>query len=530
MAVGASVGVDDLRAWAEKQGRTISDHTLALVATGTDPIDPHRYAGDRSRAVYAVACGLIRAGMPDELIVGALIDPNNPISAHVLDQKGSARYAQRQCDRARADELTKAKAPKWDRVDKEGNPVRSFPNTVAALRLMDVNCSYDLFRGRHIICLHELQEFVGEFSDQAESVLRREVRLRYGFDPGKDHVKDAVLELCALNRFDPLADHLNALPGWDGSPRLNTWLADYCGAVSSPYVRDAGATWLLAAVVRAFEPGTKFDHMLVLVGPQGVGKSTALRLIAGADFFSDANFLGAKDTREVLEATTGAWIVECAELAGMRRKDTETLKYEITKQEDKGRHAYARNPVTVRRRFVLAGTTNSARFLHDDTGNRRFWPVDVSRVDFAGLASVRDQLLAEALDRYRGGDYRLFLTGDAAAGAERAQESRRAVEEGYVEQLDCLPWHHTLKDAPAVPTEAVYNYLGIPRERRQGQAATNVCRAMESLGWKKTEHPVRLDKESDRKQRAYVWAGTGLPAGKRAEPDDHGDGDDQPPF
>lgn len=516
VTVGASVGVDELRAWADANGRTIGDHTLAMIATGADPIDPERHAGDRSRAVYAVACGLVRAGVPDALIVGALTDPNNLISAHVLAQKGNkSRYAQRQVDRARADEHAQAEAPSWDRVDKEGNPVRSFPNTVTALRLMGVECSYDVFRGRNIVGLHELQEFAGEFSDQAESVLRREVRLRYGFDPGKDHVKDAVLELCALNRFDPLTDHLNALPPWDGVPRLDTWLPDQLGAEDSPYTRGVGATWLLAAVVRAYEPGTKFDHMLVLVGAQGVGKSTALRILAGDEFFSDANFLGAKDTREVLEATTGAWIVECAELAGMRRKDTETLKYEITKQEDKGRLAYARNPVTVPRHFVLAGTTNSARFLQDETGNRRFWPVEVTCVDFAALKAARAQLIAEALARYRSGVYRLFLTGEAAAGAERAQQDRRAVEEGYVEQLERLPWRHTLKGAPAVTTDEVYNMLVIPRERRAGQTAVNVSRAMESLGWCKTGHPARMDDDPEIKQRAYVWIGKGPPSGKR---------------
>ena len=512
----ALVGVDELAAWAKANQRTIGDHTLAMIATGADPVDPSRHGGDRSRAVYAVACALVRSGIPDDLIVGALVDPNNLISTHVLAQKGNKfAYAQRQVDRARADEVARTDGPAWDRVDKEGNPVRSFPNTVTALRLMGLECSYDVFRGRNIVGMHELQEFAGEFSDQAESVLRREVRIRFGFDPGKDHVKDAVLELCALNRFDPLLDHLNTLPPWDGVPRLDTWLPVYMGAEDTPFTREAGATWLLAAVARAFEPGTKFDHMLVLVGAQGVGKSTALRVLASDAFFSDANFLGAKDTREVLEATTGAWIVECAELAGMRRKDTETLKYEITKQEDKGRHAYARNPVTVPRRFVLAGTTNSGRFLQDETGNRRFWPVEVSRANIAGLVEVRSQLLAEALARYRAGNVKLFLEGEAEAGAQRAQQSRRAVEEGYVEQLECLPWSMTFKGRPAVVTDAVYNFLHIPRERRQGQTAVNVCRAMESLGWKKVEVPVRLDGERANKRRAYIWSGEGRPPNYR---------------
>lgn len=513
LAVGPQVGVDELEAWALANGKTIEPRTLAVIATGEHPTDAGRYGADRSDGVFAVTCDLVRAGVPDELIVGALIFSDNRISAHVLAQNGNTtQYAQRQVDRARKEVAAELAGPRWDRVDKEGSPVCSFPNTVTALRLMGLDCSYDVFRGRNLVGMHELQEFAGEFSDQAESLLRREVRLRYGFDPAKDNVKDAVLELCALNRFDSLIDHLNTLPAWDGVPRVDTWLPTFLGAEDSAYTRGAGATWLLAAVARAFEPGAKFDHMLVLVGAQGVGKSTALRLIAGEEFFSDANFLNAKDSREVLEATAGAWIVECAELAGMRKKDTETLKYEITKQHDKGRHAFARHVVNVGRRFVLAGTTNSARFLQDETGNRRFWPVEVAKVDLPALGAARAQLLAEALVRYRSATYKLFLTDAAAVGAECAQHSRRAVEIGYVEQLECLPWRQTLKGRPAVTTDDVYGFLNIPRERRQGQTATNVCRAMESLGWKKSDAPVRLDDEPANKRRAYVWNGEGQPS------------------
>jgi Virulence-associated protein E len=519
------VGVDELRAWAATNQKTLTDTILAVIATGDDPLQPGRYA-DRSRAVFYVACELVRAGLPDELIVGALIGPN-AIAAHVLGQPQPSAYAQRQVQRARESEESS-----WSEVDKDGRPRRSYPNTVTALRRLGMRCSYDVFRCRNIVEGHELQEFVGEFSDQAESLLRLAVREAFGFDPGKENVRDAVAELCVRYRFDSLLDHLNGLPAWDATLRLDTWLVTYCGAVDTPYTREAGATWLTAAVVRAFEPGTKFDHMLVLVGGQGIGKSSALRILAGGDaFFSDANFLGARDTREVLEATSGAWIVECAELAGMRRKETEVLKHEITKQEDKGRPAYARSALSVPRRFVLGGTTNSGRFLQDDTGNRRFWPVEVGAVRLADLSADRSQIVAEAIARYRAGGCRLFLQGEAAEGALAAQKDGRAVEDGFVEQLECLRWSQTYKGKPAVTTEAVYNVLMIPRERRQGQNAINVCRAMQSLGWTKLDHPVRLDNDARQKQRAYVWEGA-APLPPRADASDYADISDdfRPPF
>jgi predicted P-loop ATPase len=346
----------------------------------------------------------------------------------------------------------------------------------------------------------------GEFSDQAQRLLRDEIIRRFGFDPGKDNTNEAVLSLCTENRFDSLIDHLHSLPPWDGQPRLDSWLVDYLDADDNAYTRAAGAAWLTAAVVRAFDPGAKFDHMLVLRGAQGVGKSTALRILAGgADLFSDAAFLHAKDAREILEVTAGVWILECAELDGMRKKDIETLKAAISRQADKGRPAYARSAVTVPRRFVLAGTTNEERFLHDPTGNRRFWPVAVGNVDMERLQADRDQIIAEALHRYRSGNYSLVLEGDAAEGAAAAQQQGRYVDDGYRELLEGFEecgqkWNgHWI-----VRSDAVYDQLGIPKERRSGNVPQKVSAVMKDLGWVRHDKTVRLDGEPC---RIYIWQG-----------------------
>jgi len=500
LGVGGSMGTAELETWATKNRKTITDKTLALIATG----DAGEYGGDRSKMVFRVSGDLLRAGVPDEMIVAALTDPNNPVSAHVRDQKGNiAKYAQRQIDRARA-----SMAPQWDRTNKAGEPLPSYWNTRIALQLMDVECRYDKFRDRYLVGAHELQEFTGEFSDHAERILRDEVIRRCGFDPGEINTSQAVRSLCTENRFDSLLDHLEALPMWDEIPRLDTWLIDYCGVEDSPYTRAAGATWLLGAVVRAFEPGKKFDYMPVLMGGQGVGKSTALRIIATDDFFSDASFLGARDSREVLEVTRGIWILECAELDGMGKRDVSALKAAIARQTDTGRPAYARCAVAVARRYVLAGTTNEERFLQDPTENRRFWPVAVGMIDLEGLRHVRDQLIAEALARYRSGQYHLTLDSDAAAGAKLAQARRRVVDVGYMEELEGLAEEvQSWKGKRIVSAEAVYQRLCIPKDRRSGNVPHKVKEAMVALGWK-PDGPVRIDGKS---LRIYVWTGKDEP-------------------
>ncbi|WP_447734770.1 VapE domain-containing protein [Rhodanobacter soli] len=500
LGVGGPMGTTELEAWAAENRKTITDKTLALIATG----DAGEYGGDRSKMVFRVSGDLLRAGVPDEMIVAALTDPNNPVSAHVRDQKGNiAKYAQRQIDRARA-----SMAPQWDRMNKAGEPLPSYWNTRIALQLMDVECRYDKFRDRYLVGAYELQEFTGEFSDHAERILRDEVIRRCGFDPGEINTSHAVRSLCTENRFDSLLDHLEALPTWDEIPRLDTWLIDYCGVEDSPYTRAAGATWLLGAVVRAFEPGKKFDYMPVLMGGQGVGKSTALRIIATDDFFSDASFLGARDSREVLEVTRGAWILECAELDGMGKRDVSALKAAIARQTDTGRPAYARNAVAVARRYVLAGTTNEERFLQDPTENRRFWPIAVGMINLNGLREARDQLIAEALAQYRTGHYQLTLQGDAALGACEAQAQRRVVDLGFVERLENLSPDGKRDGRWVVTTDTVYQRLDIPNKDRCGNVPHKVREAMGALGWAPVRGSVRWDGV---KQRIYEWMGVGKP-------------------
>ncbi|MBB5212621.1 virulence-associated E family protein [Microbulbifer hydrolyticus] len=493
--------VDELDQWG------VPDWCKVLIVQGNDPDNPSKYPS-RSEAYYHCACELVRCEVPDEVIASVLLDESHGIAEGPREKRNPEQYVARQIAKAHEEKAKQDAEPAWNPTNKHGGPVRGLHNTVVALQRLGLKCSHDLFRRCNNIGHHELQEFAGEFSDLAEVMLRKLIRERFGFDPGKDYVKDAVLELCAGNTYDALRDHLSSLPKWDGKQRLDSWLCAYLGVEDNSYTREAGALWMLGAVARALQPGVKFDHMLVLVGAQGVGKSTALRILAGDEFFSDANFLGARDSREVLEATEGAWIVECAELAGMHRKDAETLKYEITKQEDRGRPAYARNPVTVPRRFVLAGTTNSPRFLQDETGNRRFWPVEAAETDLEALARDRDQLWAEALARYEasGGRCRLFLTGEAKRLAEAAQEGRRKADDGLVEQLENIKAEGRYKDVLAVATETVYGLLGIPNERRRGKLATDVQQAMRVLGWEPTPNVVHW---LGKKRRLYLWRGEG---------------------
>ncbi len=188
-----------------------------------------------------------------------------------------------------------------------------------------------------------------------------------------------------------VADYLGALV-WDGTPRLDRWLIDCAGAEDSPYVRRVSRGMLVVAVRRALHPGCRLDQMPVLEGPQGCGKSSALRILAVVDgWFTDSLQLG------VTEAPKNKWIVEVSELEAMRRSDVEALKAFLSRTHMEVRLPYERELTCVPRSFVVFGTTGQSDFLQDPTGNRRFVPVNVRRFDLELLRAVRDQLWAEAV-------------------------------------------------------------------------------------------------------------------------------------
>src|SRR5262249_148691 len=175
----------------------------------------------------------------------------------------------------------------------------------------------------------------------------------------------------------------------------------------------------------------KFDEMLVLEGPQGLNKSELLKALAVIrDWFLDDLPLNA-DGKRVIEMTRGKWIVEAAELSGIRKAEVEHLKGTLSRQVDRGRMAYDRIITEKKRQFICIGTTNDSTYLRDATGNRRFWPVRIKWCDVDALRTDVDQLWAEAAMREaQGASIRLDQNLWAEAAAEQAD---RVVDDPWFE-------------------------------------------------------------------------------------------------
>lgn len=251
----------------------------------------------------------------------------------------------------------------------------------------------------------------------------------HGVQFPKELFQMALTTVANKRRFHPIEDYLQELPEWDGQERVERLLVDYLGADDTVFNREAIRKVLLAAIARIYHPGIKFDYMLVLNGPQGIGKSTFFgRLFKG--FLSDSLTMLDMRDKTGSEKLQGYWALEVAEMAGMRKADIECVKSFISRQEDIYRPAYGRVVEKHPRRCVIVGSTNSSTgFLRDISGNRRFWPVKCSggKLKPWNLTDEElDQIWAEAMAAYNSGES-LLLSKEAEELA--AKEQREAIEE-----------------------------------------------------------------------------------------------------
>jgi predicted P-loop ATPase len=188
-------------------------------------------------------------------------------------------------------------------------------------------------------------------------------------------------------------DYLDALV-WDGKPRIDRWLIDCAGADDTPHVRAVSRRALVGAVRRVRQPGCKLDEMLVLESPQGMGTSSALRILAVDDRWFTDDLPLESDAAQLVKATAGKWIVEASASKGC--SSSALLKACLSRRCDMTRLPYDRKSSLVPRQFVIVGTTSETDYLRDATSNRRFWPVRIQRFDLERLRADRDQLWAEA--------------------------------------------------------------------------------------------------------------------------------------
>jgi predicted P-loop ATPase len=345
-----------------------------------------------------------------------------------------------------------------------------------ALELLEVHLRYDMFHDRMLISGLEGHDIL---NDAAMEKLWLVIDEQFRFRPSIDFFRIVVGDAARRNSFHPVRDYLDTLQ-WDGVKRIDTWLVEYCGANNTRYARAISAITLIAAVRRIRRPGCKFDEMLILESPQGTLKSELLAALAvRSDWFSDDLPLQA-DSKKVIEQTTGKWIIEAAEMSGMRRTDIEHLKAMLSRQFDRSRLAYARIAMEQPRQFIVVGTTNAAVYLKDLTGNRRFWPIMVTEIDLDAVKRDRDQLWAEASMREANGEsIRLApeLWDEAAL-----EQQERTVHEPWIDQIASVIGQ---REGKILNVDA-WNIVGLEPGRQTQDHNVRLGVAMKALGFQRT--------------------------------------------
>lgn len=375
----------------------------------------------------------------------------------------------------------------------------------AALQELHVEVRYDSRSHRP-----QLKAGSGDWlyaSDRLVAFLREQIgeRFFYFTSRGPSAVRfglevwqQSLNAILAEREVDPFREMLEQLPKWDGELRLNTIFWDGW-QVPEEQNQDllgwASEFLFLGPVQRAFEPGAKMDEMPVLIGDQGIGKSTFLRVILPPEhpeWFADGLHLAA-DQKERAEALQGRVIVEAAEMAGATRADLESLKAFLSRQDDGAvRLAYRRDAEVLLRRCIIVGTANEAECLpNDPTGLRRFVPVHLGPAHDAiepWVEQFREQWWSEAVARYRAGQRARLarsLKGYQNIATEKARRQDEVLEVAL--QKIALDAYFLGNDGRTLGdiAERIGMVDAGSSNRLSSREARRLAHSLKSCGWKK---------------------------------------------
>jgi len=308
---------------------------------------------------------------------------------------------------------------------------------------------------------------------------------RNGLIVPENLVHAAVQTVAEQNGFHPVMDYLTNIV-WDGIPRLDDWLITYCGCPRSDYIQAIGSRWLISGVARIFEPGCKAHCVLVLEGPQGIGKSTVFEIIGGRYYSNDIAALGTKDAQEQI---LGVWIMEFDELdAVTRAREILAVNAFVSRSIDHFRLPYARRSQSHPRQSICGASTNQVVWHRDSTGARRWWPArpaTIHPIDLDSLRQDRDQLWAEARDRFLTHEH-WWLEEDHLIAAQEAEMEQRFEEDPWSDAV--INSAHALTGAQRsaekrVTVERVMAEMGITLDRRDPQSGARVAKVLRHAGW-----------------------------------------------
>ena len=220
----------------------------------------------------------------------------------------------------------------------------------------------------HAIEIVNKQGETTNYEERERNLIRMDIEKRFKIKAKNGDIDTAVTCASDKFRYHPIKSKILS-EEWDGIPRAESFFIDVLGVEDNVYNRECTRKWLLAGIYRLFEPGTKFDEMLIIHGDQGLSKSTTFKKLALNFYVSETERL----SLETLIKIELAWIIDFTELATMKKTDIDTFKAWLSETSDTYRGKYDKKARVHERHFIICGTTNDKEILTDRTGNRRYW-------------------------------------------------------------------------------------------------------------------------------------------------------------
>lgn len=449
--------------------------------------------GARNSQFYTMAISMYKKGFEYAAILAACQSVNQTSVDNPIEEKELEKIVSNACK-------VETEIP-WVR-NRHRKIEECQQNVLLALEVMSVDLSFNVFKDRKVI---KRGDGVGhDVEDPDINGLWLDIEEEYDFRVGQGYFRSVCDWQARKKSFHPVKDWLEGLI-WDKTERLQTWLKVYGKAEAREnYLDWVSKAILVAAVSRVYEPGIKFDTVLVLQGTQGQSKSRALGVLAKKrDWFSDGLPLGA-DPKIVLEQTVGKWIIEAADLVEVRGNQIENLKAFLSRQSEMARKAYGYEATEKQRQFIIIGTTNDKEFLKDITGDRRFWPVSVGEFDYKKLEEDCDQLWAEAVELYKAG-FSIEMPRELWSVAGEEQNERKMVmawmeeleevlqgKEGWLPAKDLRDWYLSRNWHDYVSYPTLTKYLSI-RMNFTNQFARRGDSAQHMRFWWRGNKDIKID-------------------------------------
>lgn len=350
---------------------------------------------------------------------------------------------------------------------------------------------------------HNPKEDIRVWTDDEASRCRHWLSTNKKYEPNQQMMHDGALVAAYQYQFHPVKDYFESLV-WDGHKRIHNWMHSYLGAAEDPYTRAVGLKTLVACVKRIYEPGCKFDYITVLEGHQDTGKSTAWKILAGKQWFGDTPIDISKEWS--IMKTFGKLMYEWAEMETFRKSGTQAMKAFLSSESDTVRLPYNRNIQNIPRQGIFVGTFNPDKdadigWLHDTTGNRRYWVVSTSvcgDIRNDKLEAVRDQLWAEAIALYRMG-VPIYFEDIVVIKMAQDEQAKRLGKDPWHDAIDMwVNAEHNLDKIVLTGDEIFKDCIGGNLTQYKRVEMGRISMVMVKLGWAKGVHHHAVRKESVR--------------------------------